>query len=264
MSGVLLPVRQRGVAAMLKISRETEEQAGGRVMLWWNGDGAAPVLAHDDEALLMVRAQGPSSLVQMARSARDDDATRILCATAARLHKPRAEPRPALVPLTRWFDALLSGADSHGGIFTHSARTARELLTTPRDPAVLHGDIHHANVLVSERRAGSRSIRKACTASAASTTPISSATPTKTAHWRPACSRAAWRWWRRFPASKSGVCCNGFSRGPASRQSGCSKTATTRTSRRRSASSPLRRSASSSERRTSDHSGAVARIVTMS
>lgn len=56
LNGVLLPVRQRGLPAMLKISQEPEEQAGSLLMAWWDGDGAAPVLAHDREALLMERA----------------------------------------------------------------------------------------------------------------------------------------------------------------------------------------------------------------
>lgn len=146
-NGNLLPVRQRGVAAILKISCEAEEKAGSRVMAWWNGKGAAPVLAHDGEALLMVRAQGPGSLTQMVKQGRDDDVTRILCATVSHLHLPRAGPLPTLVPLTQWFSALWSGAASHGRILEYSARTARELLAAPRDATVLHGDIHHGNVL---------------------------------------------------------------------------------------------------------------------
>ena len=50
LNGNLLPVRQRGIPAMLKISQVVEEQAGGLLMAWWDGKGAAPVLAHDDQA----------------------------------------------------------------------------------------------------------------------------------------------------------------------------------------------------------------------
>lgn len=147
LNGVLLPVRQRGLPAMLKISQEPEEQAGSLLMAWWDGDGAAPVLAHDREALLMERAQGSTSLTQMASSGQDDEATRILCAVANRLHTPRAKPSPALVPLAHRFEALWNTATMHGGIFEQCAKTARELLDTPRDVTVLHGDIHHGNVL---------------------------------------------------------------------------------------------------------------------
>lgn len=147
LNGHLLPVRQRGTPAMLKISQVAEEQAGSRLMAWWGGEGAAPVLAHDGEALLMVRAQGSASLVHMVAAGQDDEATRLLCAVAGRLHAPRARPMPVLVPLAQWFEALLSGAASQGGIFEHCASTARELLAAPRDVTVLHGDIHHGNVL---------------------------------------------------------------------------------------------------------------------
>lgn len=147
LNGNLLPVRQRGIPAMLKISQVVEEQAGGLLMAWWDGKGAAPVLAHDDQALLMVRAQGPASLVQMVSAGKDDEATRILCAVATQLHAPAAKPIPTLVPLEQWFEALWDAAAMHGGILEHCARTARELLAAPRDITVLHGDIHHGNVL---------------------------------------------------------------------------------------------------------------------
>lgn len=147
LNGKLLPVRQRGVPAMLKISKVAEEQLGSSLMAWWDGEGAAPVLAHDGEALLMKRAMGSVSLVKMVNCGRDEEATQILCDVAAQLHKPRAKPIPDLVPLAQWFEALLHGATGYGGIFKKCAETARELLAAPHNVSVLHGDIHHENVL---------------------------------------------------------------------------------------------------------------------
>lgn len=147
LAGHLLPVRQAGTQAILKISNEREEIAGANVMAWWHGDGAAPVLAHEGGALLMLRARGSASLTEMARAGRDDDATRILCATVAHLHRSRTAPRPSLTLLPEWFGALLATASSEPSILAHSADAARALLGTPRDEVVLHGDIHHANVL---------------------------------------------------------------------------------------------------------------------
>jgi len=43
----LLPVRQGGVPAMLKVALHAEEKRGNLLMTWWNGQGAAPVLAHE-------------------------------------------------------------------------------------------------------------------------------------------------------------------------------------------------------------------------
>ena len=146
-SSFLLPVRHNGVPAMLKIAREEEERRGGAVMAWWKGDGAARVLAQHRPALLLERANGPRSLMAMVAAGQDDEASRILCEVAMRLHAPRRGPPPELVPLTRWFEALSPAARTHGGLFARADTVAQALLADPRDVVVLHGDIHHGNVL---------------------------------------------------------------------------------------------------------------------
>jgi streptomycin 6-kinase len=143
----LLPVVRGGEPAMLKVSHEADERLGGVLMAWWDGEGAARVLAQDDAAILLERATGPDSLADMARSGRDDEACRILCAAAARLHAPRSKPRPELIPLADWFRELEPAAAKHGGVLVRCAETARALLAEPREVGVLHGDLHHDNVL---------------------------------------------------------------------------------------------------------------------
>jgi streptomycin 6-kinase len=148
LAGRLLPVRQAGAAAILKLSHASEEIAGGALMEWWGGDGAARVLARDGEALLLERATGAGSLAEMARGGDDDEATRILCAAGERLHAARAAPLPAsLVPLQTWFRQLWPAAEAHGGLYAKSAAAARTLLAEPREVGVVHGDLHHGNVL---------------------------------------------------------------------------------------------------------------------
>ena len=143
----LLPVMRDGKKAMLKLAVEEEERAGSVLMVWWDGDGAARVLLHEDGALLMERAAGLGSLFNMARTGRDNEACNILCATAARLHAPRARQLPKLTPLTRWFDALSPMAAAHGGLLNRCDAVSRMLLDTPQDVIPLHGDLHHDNVL---------------------------------------------------------------------------------------------------------------------
>ena len=143
----LLPVRRHGEAAMLKLSAAEEEPAAGALMAWWGGDGAARVLARDGGAVLLERATGTGSLAAMARDGRDDEASRILCAVAARLHAPRAGPPPVLIPLAVRFAALAPAAAAQGGILARCSTTAEALLADPRDECPLHGDLHHDNVL---------------------------------------------------------------------------------------------------------------------
>jgi streptomycin 6-kinase len=143
----LLPVIYQNAPAMLKIALVPEEKGGGELMAWWEGDGAARVLAQSEEALLLERATGNKLLAEMAREGRDDDACRIICAVVARLHASRAQPPPTVAPLTAWFQELAPASAKHGGILTLCAETAQSLLSKPQNKVILHGDIHHGNVL---------------------------------------------------------------------------------------------------------------------
>jgi streptomycin 6-kinase len=147
-SSRLLPVIAAGAPAMLKIATHAEEQRGGMLMVWWGAAGAARVLRRQGQAILLERLTGARSLAAMARGGEDDAATRILCAAAAALHAPRPTPPPkSLVPLPIWFRALAPAAARHGGVLLEADACARALLASPRDAVVLHGDIHHDNVL---------------------------------------------------------------------------------------------------------------------
>ncbi|WP_047295302.1 MULTISPECIES: aminoglycoside phosphotransferase family protein [Pseudomonas] len=143
----LLPVNYGDAPAMLKIALDTDEQYGNRLMVWWDGDGAAQVLAHHENGLLLERAMGRRSLMHMALHGEDDDATRIMCTALARLHAPRPTPSPPLVELAPWFASLRVAAAKHGGAYALSLQTAEALLADPQDVVVLHGDMHHDNVL---------------------------------------------------------------------------------------------------------------------
>ncbi|AZE06302.1 aminoglycoside phosphotransferase family protein [Pseudomonas chlororaphis] len=148
----LLPVRLDDAPAMLKIALDDEEKYGNRLMAWWAGEGAARVYAHHGDALLMERAMGRRSLMQMALAGEDDEVSRIVCASLARLHAPRSTPLPPLLTLEEWFKALRLAARREGGMFLRCLATADELLASPREQVVLHGDIHHDNVLDFEER----------------------------------------------------------------------------------------------------------------
>lgn len=147
-SSRLLPVRRHGAPAILKVATEAEEKRGGLLMSWWDGKGAAHVMAQGGDAVLLERAMGNRSLAEYTRAERDDEATRIICAAISALHAHSAKPPPPnLVALVPWFKELWPAAEKHGGALTLSAATARELLARPQDVVVLHGDIHHDNIL---------------------------------------------------------------------------------------------------------------------
>lgn len=146
-SARLLPVRRDGEPAMLRAAVHEDAKGGGILLEWWDGRGAARVLASDGDVLLLERAAGSRSLAAYARGGRDDEATRIIVDIIAELHAPRAALPAGLIPLETWFAALWPAAATHGGLIARSADAARGLLAEPRDVGVLHGDIHHDNIL---------------------------------------------------------------------------------------------------------------------
>ncbi|WP_349867121.1 aminoglycoside phosphotransferase family protein [Leifsonia sp. WHRI 6310E] len=155
-SSALQPVRQDGRPAFLKRALVAEEAAGAHVLRWWDGEAAAAVLEFggDGEAVLLERAEGARSLTGLARSgpAGDDDATRILCRAGRRLHAAGTDTRPGgLHPLDEWFRELFEHAadrpHDHDGLYPAAAAEARALLAHPAADVVLHGDLHHGNVL---------------------------------------------------------------------------------------------------------------------
>ncbi len=108
----LLPVRMEGTPAMLKVAIDTEEKFGGLLMTWWDGQGAAQVFAHEDDALLMERAEGTNSLVDMVRSGRDDEASRLICQVVAELHAPRPTMEGVPIWILRILFRLRNGSGS--------------------------------------------------------------------------------------------------------------------------------------------------------
>ncbi len=132
---------------MLKVAMDVEERRGSFLMSWWAGNGAARVIARTDDAVLLERATGKRSLTELSRCGQDDQATQIICETIARLHQSHAGPPPELISLERWFDGLRAAATRDNGIFARSATMAESLLSEPLDTTVLHGDIHHGNIL---------------------------------------------------------------------------------------------------------------------
>jgi len=151
-SSVLQPVMYKGEKSILKIPFVSEEKTGNKLMAQWNGSGAAKVFKWDENAILMERITGDYSLIDMLYNGQDDDATEIICGIAYLLHHNKQEAFPELIPLDRWFKDLFSSAVKYGGVITDCANLASELLSNQKDIAILHGDLHHMNVLHSSDR----------------------------------------------------------------------------------------------------------------
>jgi len=137
---------------MLKIPINIEEKIGSKLMIWWDGIGAARVFEYDENAILMEKILGNYSLTTMSINNLDDDSTQIICNVANLLHSCKKEPFPELVPLKVWFKDLFLFAKNNGEVFQKCANIGRNLLENQHDITVLHGDLHHGNILYSSDR----------------------------------------------------------------------------------------------------------------
>ncbi|WP_367607122.1 aminoglycoside phosphotransferase family protein [Legionella sp. W05-934-2] len=147
-SSCLMPVIYHNQKAMLKIALSPEEQQGISALLWWNGHGAVPVIEHFKHAILMKHASENSSLVDRVDKNQDDDATRIICQVVKKLHNYKKEPIPSqFTSLDNWFRSLYAASQRYGGIYAEAEMVSRELLSVSEKNIVLHGDIHHQNIL---------------------------------------------------------------------------------------------------------------------
>lgn len=149
--------KREGPAALKLLKPEAgDEAAGGDLLDWYGGQGAARVFALARDAVLMEWLEGPV-LVEQVRNGGDISAAEIVCGVVSRLHAPRNMPPPRGLQSLETRISGMFAADNP--LWPRPARDmlirahiiARQLLETTPEPIVLHGDIHHGNILGSPR-----------------------------------------------------------------------------------------------------------------
>lgn len=159
-SSWLLRVRSAAdTPAILKVPKPSSEELLNAPALEHYGDGAAVrVLKRDAHAFLMERAEPGVELATLSLSGRDSEATNILCDVIAKLHM-----RPA--PLGEWktlgrlalgFDRYRRSPNKHAllssELVDRAEATFHELCRSQSQRFLLHGDLHHMNVLKDDSR----------------------------------------------------------------------------------------------------------------
>lgn len=142
----LLPVKSADDPAMLKVPKKTDTSEKTEItLLCYNGFGAVKLLAANGLTTLMERTD-PQDLKSLALSGHDDQASEIAATTIAKLHQ-YSGPLPNLPTLETVFAPLLNSTDPR---LEACANSAREMLAGT-ERTLLHGDIHHENILHSPR-----------------------------------------------------------------------------------------------------------------
>ena len=131
-----------------------DEGSGAIALQHFDGNGAVHLLRHDAGAHLLEYADG-DDLIEMVQRGEDEQATDILVDVLRRLHTPIVkDDANGLVSLERRFRSLFQFAamPDQNDLYRRAAKVARTLLESPLNHCVLHGDIHHGNMIYSNQR----------------------------------------------------------------------------------------------------------------
>lgn len=142
--------------AVLKILNEKGmnfEIKGALVLTCFNGHGAVQLLRSDEGAHLLEFADGPQ-LKSLVLNGEDQKATDIIASTIAALHSYSGQTPEGLINMERNFRSLfqLVSRSAPDSLYAVGAKIAERLISTEQEVRVLHGDIHHENVLLSSKR----------------------------------------------------------------------------------------------------------------
>jgi streptomycin 6-kinase len=140
-----------GTRAVLKLEKPGQAvQAQAAALAAWNGDGAARLLRFDATrgALLLERLVPGTPLATLCAEGRDDAATGVLAGLMQRLHRP-APPDALFADAHGWIRAIEACGDPRldPRLRDRALALYRDLNASARPPMLLHGDLHHLNVL---------------------------------------------------------------------------------------------------------------------
>jgi streptomycin 6-kinase len=156
-SGSLLGFGLRNTEpVVLKISKQQgDEWHSGDVLRAFEGNGTARVYESEMGAVLLERLEPGGELVELVRGGDDAAATEIL---AQVMHLMSHHEAPTFCPSVhdwaRGFDRYLDTRDQQipTAIVNEARETYRRLASSQRTPMLLHGDLHHYNVLHDTKR----------------------------------------------------------------------------------------------------------------
>ena len=133
-----------------------DELRGAHYLDWRGGVGAVRLLGFEGQDMLLEYA-GDRLLADELNEHGDRHATDIANEVMVRLFSPSDTPPPAdLQPLRERYASLFGKANADRnagakGLYVEAATIAERLLSDPHDVRVLHGDLHHDNILLGAR-----------------------------------------------------------------------------------------------------------------
>ncbi|MFZ0062670.1 MAG: aminoglycoside phosphotransferase family protein [Pyrinomonadaceae bacterium] len=147
---------RREAPVVLKISKSfSDEWHSGDILRAFAGDGMVRVYESEDGAVLLEQLTPGNQLVELVRDGDDERATGILADVMKQIANHAAPAGcPSVLDWARGFDRYLNTADKQvPAALVHKAQQLYlSLATSSSRTMLLHGDLHHYNVLFDVKR----------------------------------------------------------------------------------------------------------------
>jgi len=145
------------VPVVLKVSmRPGDEWHSGDVLRAFDGEGTVSVLESTGGAVLLERLDPATELVELVRRDEDEVATRVFADVIAQTARHRPPARcPTVFDSAGGFDRYLANGMDQGvplALAKDASELYRSLAATQKHTMLLHGDLHHYNVLFDSNR----------------------------------------------------------------------------------------------------------------
>jgi streptomycin 6-kinase len=148
--------RRKNQAVVLKVlKRRGDEWRSGEVVRAFHGQGVVRVYEYVDGALLLERLTPGHSLVHLTLDGRDDEATTIIADVIEQMSEPDALTGcPTVHDWGKAFDRHEASGPRTipPALVEEGHRWFAVLASSQRNARLLHGDLHHYNVLLDSRR----------------------------------------------------------------------------------------------------------------
>lgn len=153
---VLFGTRQQTPVVIKVLGQDFDSAGSAQALIGFDGHGAVKVLDAVPGALLLERVVPGTSLGDALRANPKFNDIEVFCHVALQLHRSKT-PLESVPPVINWASALTRSApdvlDQLGMETLTRTRTLFESLwQTETDKTVLHGDLHHDNILLDQTK----------------------------------------------------------------------------------------------------------------